>query len=815
MSDLVPTNGPPPRFQAPEPGNRDLRDEPPLDTERLRGLLGALRNRWWAIALAGAAGFAVAFWLVSQERPRFQSVTVISVDDTRRAVTGGLEGAADPRWTGRADPLTSQIEVLRSSAVLGMVVDRHHLRLRSDSEGFSLSRLEDVRVAEFAEDGEVGLRFHPDGVEARAGDVAVTADYGNQVQIAGLTFTVPERPTEIDRAVLRVVSREAAIGTLRSRLSTSVRPRTNIVELAYVGPDPSSTQETVNGIAQAFHDFSVTSARQRSQLRRSFIESQLQEAQQRLSAAEGQLTDFRRRHRVLSSRQRFSSEQAGLLSLDLRRSELEADRRMYLRLLSRLEQAEPGETGQALQALVSAPELAGNTTISSLYSRLVEYEAERAGATTGQYARAETNPDVARLDALIEATERRIVSAAHSHIEWLDARITELDRVREENAEAIAALPEVEAEEARLVHDLELVRREADRLREEFQRARISEAVELGDVEILDRATRPGRRLDGGRERKLALGLVVGLMLGSGGVLLLEGFNTTIRRREEIERDLHLPSLAIIPRVASAAAEPSSVGRLVGGDRLRRLLPGQARIAGEGERPLVTVTDGQSAGAEAYRTLRTNLIFSQAIQSLRTIVVTSASPEEGKTTTAANLAVTFAQQGMRVGLVDCDLRRPRLHRVFDMKPDPGLTQCMLNGNGGSAAFRPTAVSNLHLLPSGPVPPNPAELLGSEALGRFMEKAATDFDVLILDSSPLAAGSDAAILASRADGVILVLRAGETDRAAARHALQQLGTVGARVVGAVLNDPDAQIPRYAEYYAYGYGTDYRDDAPSAS
>jgi len=250
----------------------------------------------------------------------------------------------------------------------------------------------------------------------------------------------------------------------------------------------------------------------------------------------------------------------------------------------------------------------------------------------------------------------------------------------------------------------------------------------------------------------------------------------------------------------------------MGKSRLSRALPGRRKNGSNGHHGaaralgLVTVNDARSSGAEAYRTLRTNLIFSQAVQSLRTIVVTSAAPSKGKTTTAANLAVSFAQQGMRVLIVDCDLRRARLHKMFGVPREPGLTECMLGQYEHDAVTRETAVPGLYVLASGQLPPNPSELLGGDRMRKTLQALGGAFDLVILDTPPLLAASDAAILSTLCDGVVLVVRAGVTEAEAGRQAMQQLASVGARVVGAVLNDPDAKVQHYGGYYNYEYAHD---------
>jgi polysaccharide biosynthesis transport protein len=346
------------------------------------------------------------------------------------------------------------------------------------------------------------------------------------------------------------------------------------------------------------------------------------------------------------------------------------------------------------------------------------------------------------------------------------------------------------------------VRRMADQLREEFQRARISEAVEAGQVEVLDYAAVPLEPVGSRRSLKLALGLVLGVMLGGGGAFLLENLNTSIRRREDLEETLQLPSLAMIPQIrpgkkrGAKTALPAGAGGNGGNGK------GAAVVANGAEAPaLVTISDVRSSGSEAFRSLRTNLLFSDSARGLKTLLVTSTGPSEGKTTTAANLAVTYAQQGMRVLVIDCDLRKPRLHAAFGTGREPGLTQLVLGYATAEEVVRETPVENLFIIPAGTIPPNPTELLGGARMRETLAAVAEGYNMVILDTSPTSAGADAAILGAACDGVLMVIRAGKTDRDAARHALGQLGTVGARVLGGVLNDPDAELPKYGGYYGY--------------
>jgi capsular exopolysaccharide synthesis family protein len=211
---------------------------------------------------------------------------------------------------------------------------------------------------------------------------------------------------------------------------------------------------------------------------------------------------------------------------------------------------------------------------------------------------------------------------------------------------------------------------------------------------------------------------------------------------------------------------------------------------------LITITDPRSPVSEAYRTLRTNLQFSSLDDPIRTLVITSPAPDEGKSTTIANLAVTLAQSGKRTILVDCDLRRPALHTLFDLQAEPGLTNLMLEEDG-EPFLQETAVDGLRLLSSGPKPPNPADMLGAQKLDKIIESLSKDADIVLLDAPPVIAVTDAAILGAKVDGVLLVISAGKTRRDHAQRAKELLEKANVRIIGAALaNAPkDSAIGEY--------------------
>jgi non-specific protein-tyrosine kinase len=201
---------------------------------------------------------------------------------------------------------------------------------------------------------------------------------------------------------------------------------------------------------------------------------------------------------------------------------------------------------------------------------------------------------------------------------------------------------------------------------------------------------------------------------------------------------------------------------------------------------LITLSDPRSPISEAYRTLRTNLSFSSLDDPIRTLVITSAAPDEGKSTTAANLAVTMAQGGKRTILVDCDLRRPTLHELFNLPAEPGLTNLLLE-EGDQQLLHDTEVEGLQLLTSGLLPPNPADLLGSLKIDQIIADLVSKADIVLFDAPPVIAVTDATVLGSKVDGVLLVIRAGKTRREHAARAKELLERANVRVIGAALTN----------------------------
>ena len=804
MSDHFPENRMLPGSVASMPA-----DHGASQTISLSHMVGVLRRRWRVILTMTAVGAAAGAFLAARQPPTYEAKGLIRLAGERRQLTGNME-APEPELGRTADPILSLVELVRSRSVLGEVVDSLGLQLSSDEPDFPSTVLTDVRIDPRVAGDSVMLTFTPDKVSGQMAGRTATAPYGGVLRLGAVQFAVPSRPT-VEQAVVYVAPREAAIGSLSEGLVAAPRVGTDIIQVAYQSNDPALAARIVNSTVTSFQALNIQSAREKSRRRRLFLEEQFDRTDSLLNKAQAELASFRSRQQLASSSSRLEAEQSAMITLEQRRAELEADRDTYVALLKKLKTDNDSDRAEALRALATSPALGDNPSIASLFSQLNNYQFRLDSMTTGPWAAAATNPDVLQLRSLITHSQAMLTQAVASHVSSIESRIAALTSLRAQSGQSIQILPAMAEEEMRLTRRVEALSTVSDQLRTDYQRARMAEEVEAGDVEIVDLAAVPYAPLWTTATIKFAIGILLGLILGGGLAFLLEALNTSIRRPEDIESALHLPGLAVIPRLTP----------LVPKRRLGGLLKGATTQANSRAAAIGTAAQPFSIGTEAFRMLRTSLFWSDGNEQLRTLVVTSAAPGDGKTLTAANLAASFAHDGLRVLLVDCDIRRPQMHGLFRAPRSPGLLDLLApparetgsevrslsladvgeaqEGDPIAHVVRSTPFRGLSLLTCGTLPTNASNLLSGVRMRSLMAVLKERYDLVILDTPPVLATADAGILGSLCDGVLLVVRAGQTDKAAAQRATAQLASSGARVMGVVLNDPKGEVSQYGDYY----------------
>ena len=319
----------------------------------------------------------------------------------------------------------------------------------------------------------------------------------------------------------------------------------------------------------------------------------------------------------------------------------------------------------------------------------------------------------------------------------------------------------------------------------------ITGPMRTNNVRVLERAIVPTTPIRPKPIQNLMLGLLLGLGTGIALAFAIEALDNTLKTQADVEQFLGVPVLGLVP-VIGTQNEPAEVLA----DDLR-------------QRDLGVFLDPKSVAAECCRSIRTNILFMSPDRPIRTMLITSPSPQEGKTTTAINLGVTMAEAGGRVLIIDTDMRRPRLHRSFGVGNQVGISTVIVGKATLEEAVKHTDVPNLDVLTCGPVPPNPSELLHTDRFAAVLADCAKLYDRVILDSPPTSAVTDPAVLGNLVDGVVLIIKAGETTRDSAIHARRQLVSAKARLVGVVVNAIDFSNPAYGyeyyyrNYYRYGY------------
>ncbi|MGH7607165.1 MAG: polysaccharide biosynthesis tyrosine autokinase, partial [Gemmatimonadales bacterium] len=575
------------------------------------------------------------------------------------------------------------------------------------------------------------------------------------VDVGGVRFSILQRP-ETDEGEMSVLNREAAISRLIANLRVKRRLGTDIVDVAYSAPDPHLAQRVVNRTVDVFQTTSAEAAQGQSRRRREFLEEQLKISDSVLAAAREALSAFYQRAGY-GAREGMIREQIGLAGMELERQELQAERRTFDDLLAGLR--DPAASSKMLRAALSTPAVAASPEVTQLSRQLFEYETSRDSLAS----RSTSHPDLPRVNQLIAAAEeklhRAVQAALQSSIASLDGRIAAMNDLRTRQRHMSAR----GSEEARLTERVENARKIVDALRIEYQHARIAEAVTVGHVEIVDHAALPATPAGLGLGEMLALGLLAGLLLGSGGAFVAEQVGRSIARRVQVEQ-LGIGVLGVVPRCNGV--------------------------------------QGPEAAVEAFRAIRLNLLNAYGSAGPVTVAVTSPGPGDGKSFVSSNLAVAFAYAHHRTLLIDADLRRGGLHRVLTRRRQPGLTDLLVGGASIEGVVQQTAYPSLDFLASGSRRSDAPELMGSGRMAELLSTLRSRYAVIVVDTPPLGAGVDALILATMAGSALMVLRLGKTDRELTEAKLDVLRGLPPRVLGAVLND----VREGSEYHAYSYYLD---------
>jgi len=473
------------------------------------------------------------------------------------------------------------------------------------------------------------------------------------------------------------------------------------------------------------------------------------------------------------------------------------------------------QSGDADTAVTAATSVdkggSGASSASNLLEKLREQQADlkiQIAQLSTQFGPsypkvAQMNNQLKEVESQIQAELKKVVGRIRGDYMAALQRETMLRGALENQKKEANQLNESAIEYNELKREAETNRTLYEGLLQKLGEAQVATGLKSNNFRVVDQARVPTDPAEPNVPRNLAFALALGFSTGIGLAFLLEGMDNTVRTPEQAQIISGLPSLGMIPF--------GSKGGLDGEGR-QHLSVAASREAVE----LVTQSRPQSQMAEAYRALRTSLLLTSSGGPPKVILVTSALPQEGKSTTSINTAIVLAQKGARVLLVDADLRRPSIHKSFGLGPRVGLSN-VLTGNTTMqlATVRSPILPSLFILPAGTPPPNPAELLASSNMGEVLTELLQEYDHIVIDTPPTLSVTDAVIMSTRADAVVLVIRSGQTTKQALRRARDLLTQVNARVSGVLLNAVDLSSPDYYYYYEYQgkYGNRYYQEEQS--
>ncbi len=581
------------------------------------------------------------------------------------------------------------------------------------------------------------------------------------------------------------------IGALHGRLNVQAIRSSRLVDVRFESTDPKLAADVANTLGDLYVESNFRKKYESAMQASEWLAGQLRELRTKMEQSHEALIKYERDNQIFSLNEGQNVTLAKLGELNHELTQAESER------IAKESQTQLVSS----RRIDDIPAVAQSALIQQLEQRLSQLGDEIADARSTFGPK---HPKVQRLERQIQ----EIKSQLDREKQQVANRIESEYQAALKREQLLRKALEAQKAEANILNsklvEYSLLKREYETnqqlyegLLERLKEAGISSGLRSSNIHIVDRARPPLSPVRPRKSLNILLSLVVGLVVGGVLALFNEYLDNSVKVPEEVEQLVNLPVLGIIPAVSSVNGGPP-----------RRALPGLT-AASPSNSELATIAQPQSVVSEAYRALRTSILLSTSKQPPQTILVSSGQPREGKTTTALNLAITLAQRGDRVVLVDTDLRRPRVHRAFGLTNDRGLSS-FLAGNSPVDEL-PRAIRqipNLFVITSGPTPPNPAELLSCEPLEELFAELRRQFDFIVLDSPPAITVADGMILAAHADGVMLVVHGGVTTRETLKHTTKLMTSVSARLIGVVLNNVDIRSVDYKYYYTYYYGDYYR-------
>ena len=589
-------------------------------------------------------------------------------------------------------------------------------------------------------------------------------------------------------------------------LEVSPIRRSRLVEVSYQSYAPEFAAKVLNTLMEEFIERNFESKYETTVRATDFLQKELEGLKLKVERSEEGLILYARQHGILNIDDRENVIVQKLADLNQKITEVQADFIAKKAFRSVVKGATVENFPQSLK----------NQPILELEKRRFELEQDLASLSTRfgpEWPEVKkTREEVSKVEEQLREQKESTIREATLQYQVTRDHYRLLTEALEQQTQLANQLSQDSIQYNILKREVETSKQLYEGLLQRLKEAGVSAGLKSSNIQVVDRAEVPHGIYRPQKTLNVILGLTVGLILGIGMAFLLESLDNTLKTPDQVEELLAIPALGVIPRIAGD-----------GGISLdRRLLPGRSEVlegdVGKNDSPVSPGTDhrrpylpAHARAWEAYRSLRTSLVLSASGAQPKSILMTSPFPGEGKTTTAVNMGVVFSQTGDPTLLIDLDMRKPMLAKHFGINGNGGMST-FLSGNSDLASdITRTSVANLFVLPAGPVPPNPAELLGSEPMVKGLELLKEHFKYIVIDSPPVLSVTDPLILSAIVDGVVLVVEGGKTPRDAVRRASDQIRGVGGKILGALINNINVESSEYyyyRDYYDYGYGSQER-------
>lgn len=696
----------------------------------------------------------------------------------------------------------SRITELKSRTFAEKVVAQLGLSLSMESEDKSVHRrklFEEFSTTREPEFGDYLFRWQNDGtykivriIENR--EILIDEGALLQAQVmsrktaAGFTFRLTSDFSDLPKEIPFVIHQfRRSVESFQNRTEITIWGG-NILKIAMTDHDPVLAAEMVNRLANVYVQESRSLKKSSDEKRKEIIKERLDHAKDELNQAAEELRLFRSTHVVsLETETKGQMEEKSRIESEMRNCE--NDRDALRTLLDRINSA--GTTGDdqsdlkyVYYQLTSLSTFTTNQKMGVLKQELADLDQKYEAALKGY---TEKHEKAIELGQKIAQSQAKIKREAEIHMESLNRKINQYaNRLSALQYKLTQLLPSEELKLKTLQDQYNAKLGLYNEIYSQYQLAEVQEVAETEDVDILDPALVPEFPVNRDKKKKAAMGILFSIALGLGIALGIDFLDKSIKTVDDVKKFLKLDVIGSIPNI-----DFKDISDYQDSEKIKLI-----------DQQLVTYDYSPTPVGEAYRSLRTNLVFSKSNGRIQSFVITSTAPGDGKSFTAANIAISMAQHKSNTLLIDADLRRGVLHNTFGVPKEPGLTNYLTSMGSFQHILHETLIPNLSMISCGSLLPNPSELLGSHQMQRFLDEAKRKFDIIIFDSPPLNAATDAIVIGTQVDAVVLVIRSGVTDRNVAKQKLEMFRSVPVRLLGVVLNGTSEEFGHDGySYYHY--------------